>query len=129
VFVSSVEGSAQVTFLIERVTPGKLMYDRRIDGPGQSLRYALPLEVEVELEDRASFDSICECSLVYRLTDEAVRWLRKRDMYPRRLNGRANACVCSCMGQIVGDVIDYIADTKKAPTITSTPRMSKGSAG
>lgn len=89
-------------FLIERVTPGKIR-DHFGEGIDRSLRRALPFHVEVSDPEarNESFDSICRCRSVFRLTDAAVTMLRHRELLRPVLFGGPNPCVCLCMGRVV----------------------------
>lgn len=87
-----------MTFRVERVTPGRVtnagghdIYHR--------LRLALPFDVDIDLpEPRTDFESTCRCIQVYRLTDESVEWLKKRELYAHSGRPFKNAVVCRCMG-------------------------------
>jgi hypothetical protein len=89
-------------FLVERPTPGRLTdHD---NGVARALRHALPFSVQVENDPelRTSYDSVCPCKAVYRLTDNAVsRQLKKLGLFLDVNKGRPNPCVCDCMGRIL----------------------------
>lgn len=89
-------------FRVERVTPGRNpeKSGNANNGPNYSLRAALPFEVEVEdhPEPRTDYESICQCRSVFRITDDGVRSLKKRELFRRGLEGLRNPCVCNCMG-------------------------------
>jgi hypothetical protein len=65
------------TFMVERITPGKLTDHG--GSIGISLRLALPFEVEVGNPEvrNENYESTCKCQFVYRLTDDAVKWLKR----------------------------------------------------
>ena len=88
-----------MTFEVQRVTPGRLS-DHSGQAVARTLRTALPFEVEVRdiPEKRVAYDSVCACAEVFRLTDDAVAWLKKRGMFLMANNGRPNPTVCKCMG-------------------------------
>jgi hypothetical protein len=91
-------------FLVERPTPGRFLGPGQRENAQQSLKQALPFELEICDEPEArgtTYTSICRCKSVFRLSDDAVRWLKSRQMYRRVLNGRPNPCVCLCMGRVV----------------------------
>ena len=89
-----------MTFEVQRVTPGRLS-DHSGAQVARALRTALPFEVEVHdiPENRVAYDSVCACAEVYRLTDDAVAWLKKRGMFLMANIGRPNPTVCCCMGE------------------------------
>ena len=91
-----------MNFRVERVTPGQIG-DHGGVAVGRGLRAALPFTVEVEdsPEMRENYESICACKSIFRLTDDAVRGLKKHGLFRQDLAGRRNPCVCLCMGRVI----------------------------
>lgn len=92
-----------LTFEVRRVTPG-MPADHAGTGVQRALRAALPFQVEVTsypISRQPDYISTCRCRTVFRLTDDAVRWLRKRGMLRQQLQTGPNPCVCLCMGKVI----------------------------
>lgn len=87
-------------FEVKRVTPGKL--SDHSGAVARTLRTALPFEVEIhdKPETRGAYDSVCRCTEVFRLTDEAVARLKRFGLFLAKNQGRTNPCICRCMGEI-----------------------------
>ncbi len=89
-------------FEVRRATPGKRWSGTPVE---RNLRAALPFEIEVEpASARGNYDSICECKTVYRLTENSVEWLRKRELLRGHLiaPGAPRPVLCLCMGRLLG---------------------------
>lgn len=98
----SQSSAGTLNFRVEHVTPGKLK-DHGGAAVGRTLRTALPFTVEVkgEPEPRNGYAAACRCRSVYRLTDEAVRQLKRNSLFLDDNRDRSNPCVCACMGRLV----------------------------
>ena len=99
------DGPVNLLFRVERlpVGVGTKRTDREAH-PEQRyyLRRALldrmPFGLAVTEEERAvSYASPCVCAIVYRVTEDSVRWLRKNGLLRR---GVERPCVCPCMGSL-----------------------------
>lgn len=92
-------------FTVERPTPGfsAHMYSRSRDSHRSevgSLIRLLPITVEADPERRAGYPGECVCPVVYRLTSDSVRYLRKIGLLKPGLNVSRRPVVCSCMGNV-----------------------------
>ncbi len=90
-----------MTFTVKRPTPGRSYQSH---GVTRGLWSALPFTVEVsDPEPRTDYRAACKCKVVYRLTDSAVEWLRKRRLIRREVEEQIREygnrpTVCRCMG-------------------------------
>jgi hypothetical protein len=85
-----------MTFEVQRVR----LSDHSGMAVARTLHTALPFDVEVndKPEPRGDYDSVCQCTEVFRLTDDAVAWLKRRGMFRMANSGRPNPVICRCMG-------------------------------
>jgi hypothetical protein len=87
-------------FLVQRPTPGK-----KLSRNPRSFHQRLPFEVVVhdipEVRNRR-YASTCACKEVWRLTDDAMARAVRLELVDLRRTFRSNACICACMGVVVG---------------------------
>lgn len=57
----------------------------------------LPVTLSAEVEARGLYPYPCACTVVYRLTPDAVRWLDSRELLRKGLSVERRPCICGCM--------------------------------
>lgn len=78
-----------------------------VSNTGDSQRYLhrkallmqAPFDLDVSQEERSFYASPCSCSVVYRVLETSVSWLRKNGLW--RMGVRV-VYVCPCMGSLIG---------------------------
>lgn len=90
-----------MTFTVTSRHPGNVFSGQRVL---HNLTDFLPLTLDVDGPiPRTDYAATCKCAEVYRITDDAVTWLKKNTMLRKGL--RNNPCVCLCQGVLGGETV------------------------